>query len=70
MLRAFPITILLLSLATLWIAHAQSTIYNSSLCADIEIDSLHYFINTQMANKDLSFTVNNTVFIYNLCNSV
>lgn len=69
-----PIHLLLklfiLLVITLWIVNSQSTFYNSSLCADIEIDSLHYFINIQQANKDLSFTVNNTIFTYNLCNSV
>ena len=49
------IVCILLSIVLPQIA-AQTIPYNHSLCADIEIDSLHYYINSQQDNKDLSYT--------------
>lgn len=57
-------------LALLSLSAAQSTTYNVSLCTDIEIDSFHYFINEQEDSQDLIFKEGDSVFTYNLCQTV
>ncbi len=34
----------------------QSTLYNPSLCTNIEIDNLYYYINNGMTDLDIVFT--------------
>lgn len=63
-------TIFILLLASLYLVYAQSTSYNLSLCADMEVDTLHYYVNVAQDNKDLSFTKNTSTFTYNLCRGV
>jgi hypothetical protein len=59
-----------LLLSLLIAAWAQSTAYNSSLCTDIEIDQLHYYINANQNNQDIRYEKDNTIVIYNLCSQV
>lgn len=44
--------------------------YNTSLCTDIEIGNLHYYINSNSNNQNLINQINSTKIIYNLCKKV
>ncbi len=57
-------------LTTLTLLSAQTVPYNLSLCADIEVDDLHYYINSQQDNKDLTYKDNLSTVTYNLCKGV
>ena len=48
----------------------QSQPYNLSLCADIEIDQLHYYINEAEDNSDLHLEKDQIHYTYNLCKQV
>ena len=64
------VTIWILLLACIHLIYAQSASYNLSLCADIEIDSLHYYVNVAQDNKDLYLNSSSGDVTYNLCKSV
>lgn len=44
--------------------------YNASLCTDIVIGELHYYINADSNSKNIYQNLNNDVLVYNLCKSV
>jgi len=48
----------------------QSATYNKSLCTDIEIDQLHYYINSNQNSQDIQYQSNDTTVMYNLCSQV
>ncbi len=57
-------------LVELWLLGGQSTVLNTSLCTDIEIDSLHYYINEKDSDNNIQFANGSTLFTYNLCKQV
>lgn len=48
----------------------SSQAYNVSLCTDIVIGDLHYYINSASNNLNIVQQVNDTQMIYNLCKQV
>jgi hypothetical protein len=61
-------------LCALWLLlsqmSAQSVAYNMSLCTDIVIDQLHYYINNNQNSQDIQYRNNDTIVTYNLCSQV
>jgi hypothetical protein len=57
-------------LCLLLLIPALGVTYNSSLCADVEMGELHYFINAKHNNQDISYRSGNSTITYNLCRRV
>ena len=65
-----PSLALLLTTSLVCSALTQINNHNQSLCTDIQINDLHYFINLQLDSADLQMTEGNTTITYNLCKHV
>lgn len=49
---------------------SQGVNYNQSICADIVINDLHYYINDAQNNINIQLNNANTIITYNLCKQV
>lgn len=59
-----PTLLLLLTISSL------SQTYNTSLCTDLVIGDLHYYINANSNNLNIIKETNASKIIYNLCKQV